>query len=325
MADGGAEEPTASEARRTEVQSVLLRHVRDHPGLSFGALVRWGSAEHRYSRTTVARHLAQLVRFGDVVNRPDHTYVPAGGTGGVSRPLVEFRSVDDLVRVAPDGSVNELFEMEFRVLAGSLEHLEVPFVSPGTAPQWWCTLAAQAPSSRSTSAHDRPATFQIDFAQPLTARTRAWQRFSVSMLLELPYQMARRSSRTAGPARCSESIQIAKEARRFSRRLAPDGHFRLRILFPARYPVGRARVRVVFVTELGRTDPLEEARVKELSRDAWHQDGFRRSDSALILSVPRPLLDRRYVIDWELSTQKATDRWRTDEIRRMRLEPTHRT
>jgi hypothetical protein len=322
--EGADADPTLASPGLAEIDSFLIQHIRDNPGTRFGAIVQAAQSSRRISRAAAAKHLSRLVRFGDVRLLPDHTYIIGESTASTSRATTEDRWLNQVVIIRPDGSARLVLEQEFRVVLGQLDHLE--FVDPKAPRQfiWWCTAAGHLTKLAAMRAPTRLPTHNLGFTIPLTARNPAWQR--VCQNLDLPhwYRMAYsprpRSSTSRGrgePEHESESITYLSQDRRLGHRLTSDAHLRLQVVLPEGYPVGPARFRVHFVTEPGVVDSAEEMRLAKLGDDESRQEGFRRAQGILTLSVPRPRLDRRYEIEWTLPTTTERSRWLTAESRRL--------
>jgi hypothetical protein len=298
------------------VDTFLKEHVRAHPGLRLAAIVQACQRNFGVTRRTVARHLARLVRFGELTLLPEHTYVITEPAASTSRAVIELRWFDAAFIINPDGTARVFHNEEFRVVSGQLDHLEFNHPKPPRQFIWWCTSPGRAtriPARRSLS---QVVSYHLQFVAPLTARDSAWQWLSVNRIFSRGYSMAY-TSRSARPADGgdadgaveSESVQIQSQGRRFGQRVSPDAHLRLQVMLPEGYPVGPVRSRVRFVTEPTRIDTSEETRLTKLRGDESSQDGFRRSGTAMVLSVPHPLLDRHYMIEWGLPTVAQQKRW----------------
>jgi len=324
VVERAAPDSEASDSRAEPVESFLLRHIRENPGLGFGAIVQAAQAACNVSRATAALHLSRLVRFGDVSLLPDRIYLIAEPGAPAARAIMELRWSDATVIIHPDGSARHIIQQEFRVVSGQLDHIEFGHAKPLRQFIWWCTAASRASRVPATQAPSRLSTDYIEFAAPLIARKAAWHRFCVAEEMPPWYRMAcpqRVASRHVAardePTHEAESIELPSQDRRFGRRLTSDARLRLQMVFPEGYPVGPARCRVRFLTEPGLIDSVEELRLASLGADQGHQDGLRRFGSTLTLSVPRPRLDREYEITWALPTLTQRDRWLAGERRRI--------
>jgi hypothetical protein len=300
----------------SHIELFLLRFVRSNPGLRFGALVKAAQAGRRVPRTTTARHLARLVRLGDVTLLPDHTYVLGQSSTAPGRPVVEVRWYEVTSVLRPDGSARIFTEEEWRVVSGQLDNIEFTHPKPTRQFVWWCSEAGQLariPAQRSPS---RLAMHRIEWDRPLNPRKSSWERICVSRDLPRWYRMVReagpegRSPPSGEPlSQESDSVGLPSHGRRFGVRLAGDAHLRLMVVLPDGYPVGPIRCRVRFQAESGRTDTAEEHRLAKLGTDPWHQDGLRRFGPTLTLSIPQPLLDRDYQIEWALPDRTRRNLW----------------
>jgi hypothetical protein len=314
----------ASNPLPTDTDSFLLQYIRSNPGVRFGALSRATQLACHVSRATATRRIARLVRFGEVTLLPDRTYVAGGSTTPPSRAVMEIHWTDDAVVIRPDGSSRDFVRREFRVVSGQLDHILINHPGPVRQFIYWSTTAGRmkwVPASRTPS---RQGKHLFSFAAPLTARTTTWQRMSWTTEFPKLYRMAYtpksgapRSGAEGETARESEAVEFETESRRFEHRFSPEAHLRLQIVFPEDYPIGPARCRVRFGTEPNRFDVIEERRLAKLSGDRWRLDGMRRSGTTLTLSVPQPLLDREYEIEWALPTTTERVRWLTAQRRRL--------
>jgi hypothetical protein len=87
--------------------------------------------------------------------------------------------------------------------------------------------------------------------------------------------------------------------------------FRLQVVLPLRYPIGKVRGRVRLLTEPDHLDTNEEGRLNLLRADEWDQNGLVRTGSTIALSVPKPEPDRLYEIQWTLPTRAQRRKWET--------------
>ncbi len=229
---------------------------------------------------------------------------------------MEIHWTDDAIVIRADGSSRDFVRREFRVVSGQLDHVLINHPGPVRQFVYWSTTAGRIswiPASRSPS---RQGKHLYRFAAPLTARTTTWQRMSWTTEFPRVYRMAATpkagsaGGRAEGESSCeSEALEFDTEARRFEHRFGPDAHLRLQIVLPEGYPIGPARCRVRFRTEPNRFDVVEERRLSKLAGDQSRLDGMRRFGNTLSLSVPQPLLDRAYEIEWTLPTSAQRARW----------------
>jgi hypothetical protein len=304
-----------SSSAARDVDSVLIRIVRARPGLEFGNIVRVAQVDHRIPRTTTARHLARLVRFGDLTRLPNRTYITSDSAPSIPRAVLEVRNYGMIIVIHPDGSARTFMQQEFRVVTGQLDHLEFFTISSVRGLSWWCSAAARGSRiPRSRSPTGQPS-LRVDLQTPLVARKASWQWIYAEGDFREPYRMAFNptgaATKGAAPGAPTELewIRINSQGPRFGRCVHADAHLRLQIVFPEGYPVKSTRCGVRLETDTTRTDLAEEARLAKLAEDEWHQDGLQRSRTAVTLSVPRPLLDRRYEIEWGLPTTRQRDLW----------------
>jgi hypothetical protein len=301
------------------VEAFLVEYIRSHPGLRFGVIVQATQQACRSSRATTAKHLARLVRFGELVLLPDHTYVRGEPTSATARATLEYRSMNTTLIISASGSAQALLEPTFRVVAGELDHMEFQFPYSVRHPRWWRTMAGQEgrlpdpPPSRTN-------TYRLDFGTPLTARRPVWQSICLSLVIPGAFRMSRPSSIATRKGAGRESatretldVPVSSQGRRFGRCFAPDARLRQQAIFPIGYPVGAARGRVLYLTEPDRRDTEEEARIEKLAENRGYLDGLHRVENMLSLSVPRPRLDRIYGVEWDLPTRPQFDHWRARE------------
>jgi hypothetical protein len=315
-------EPEAVEARAGPAETFLLRYVRANPGVRFGAIVGAVEQAHRISRATAARQLARLVRFGEIQLRPDHTYVARGAPTTTTRALLETRWYDNALTVHPDGTARVVIEEEFRVRSGELDHLDFPWPKPTRTFGWWATVSARLSEVRPREAPTGQYTHRVRFSAPLSAKDPTWQRYRVVVDLPTQYRMyfdAGKGSRNRDVAPPSaletEIVDFSSQDRRFGQRFAPDAHLRIQVALPEGYPIGAAGPRVRFLNEPELLDTGEESRLAALADTVTPIGGFQQEGSWLLLTVPRPIMDRRYEIEWTLPTLSARERWLAERRR----------
>jgi hypothetical protein len=321
----GADEESGAHApvpvTLSRAANFLLRYLDGNPGQRFGPLVRAIVARSGLSRATVAHHLAELVRLGDVARRADGTYVVARGGTPVGRPVLEVKWQERVYHLYPDGRAVEFLQQEFRVVWGRLEHLEFIFRTAPGSYVWWSSWRSRA-RSVAIAPRDPPSGLLFEFQEPLTPRDPSWQRFRLT--LELPgfSQMSQlgvnrpvSNSPKESPLRESVFTATPSSMLWMQQRFATPSHLHLEVHFPQRYPLPDTKPLVRYETELRHSDSEELDRLTRLSSDPAGQNGFRRAGSAVSLSVPSPVLDRRYEIQWTLPAASPSARWRNGPIR----------
>jgi hypothetical protein len=300
----------------TGLDSFLLHQVRTNPGQRFGAIVQAAQAACRVSRTTAARHLSRLVRFGNLTLLPERTYVIADPAAANATAVADVRWSDYTVVINPDGSARIFIDQEWRVVSGEVDHIDFFSPKPPRRFIWWASGAARLTRIPATRAVTRQTTHRLTWETPVTARDPSWQWYRLCYDLHPFYRMAfapralsRRPGAEMNPEFEFETVEVKSRARPFLQRLVPDAHLRLQVILPEGYPVGRVQSHVRLLAESDRFDLAEERRLARLKEDAGHQYGLRRSGSSFTLSVPRPVVDRHYEIAWTLPTTAAYDRW----------------
>lgn len=323
MVERGVSNSGASSPLEGPVDSFLIRHIRTNPGLGFGAVIQATQLACRVSRAGAARHLSRLVSLGDVTLLPDHTYAATEPTALSGRAVTEIRWSDRVVLIHPDGSARILQQREFRVVSGQIDHFEVDHSRGGSQFIWWFTVAGHVSRVPSSHTPTRVSKHRFELATPLTARKSTWIRVCMSEELPKWYRMEATPNATArappvpSSQSCgSDSIGISSQAPRFGNRLTPDAYLRLEVVLPEGYPVKSARCRVHSRTEPDRFDSAEEVRLAKLGEAEWRLDGLQRFGSAFTLSVPQPVLDREYEIEWTLPTTDQRRRWLDAQPRR---------
>jgi hypothetical protein len=306
--------PPGAERDVSAVEAFLLRYLSEHPKRGFGAIVRAVQAECRVSRSTAAHHLARLVRLGEVTLLPNRTYVAASSGPFYSRPTIEIRRFEGMGVVRPDGTAIGISRMQFRVVAGRLEHYDVGYVAAPEKFQWECSLPTRL-GRNSISESVAPATYRIDFEEPLSARNPDWQWLLIRTQMPVVFHMARSRERkgTGGASKTvteeAEYIQVSPEGTLVRRRFAPDALLRIELALPEEYPIGPVVAHARFVADPNRIDRSEERRIQQLTRDPDGTYGLRAMRSMFVLSVPSPQLDRRYSMEWSLPTIAQRRRW----------------
>ncbi|MCI4324113.1 MAG: hypothetical protein L3K03_08935 [Thermoplasmata archaeon] len=228
--------------------------------------------------------------------------------------------------IRPNGTARLSLEKEFRVISGELDHLEFQLPKALHQFNWWSTTAGRVSKIPASRSPNQLPLHRVDFEAPLAARSSTWQRICVNADLPRWYRMAyapkaRAPSSPSGKERAweFESIQVVGQNRLYGQRLTPDAHLRLQVVLPDAYPVDSARCRVRFYHGSGAVDSSEEARLAKLGEDEWRRDGFRRLSNTLTLSIPEPLVDRLYQIEWAIPSTARRDRWLKTQQRRRTL------
>ena len=305
------------EARLSELDAFLIDYIHANPKIRFGRIVDAARAERNIPRTTAARHLARLVRWGEVTLLPDRTYIAEDTDQPGARAVVEVRWYNVVVIIRPNGNARIISDEEIRLSAGRLDHIEFNHPKPPRQFLIWTTVPgtltrrAAAANPSGLSAH------RVEFLTPLTARDRTWHRVCVSVEWPRWYRMSRPAGRASGsrsPTNLAtelQSVEVASLGRRFERRLAPDARVRLQVILPDGYPAGRLRPQVRYHAETERSDVAEEHRIRQLGRRENGLEGLHRYGTTFTLSVPQPLLDRHYTIEWKLPTSGEYRRWLT--------------
>jgi hypothetical protein len=190
---------------------------------------------------------------------------------------------------------------------------------------WWCTRASRVSEIAAMNSPDRLPSTEIHLEPPVSAReSTTWQRYALSMeyptLFHMSHSAGAKGRRAVGAGdRVYESASISTESegKRVGYRLTEGAHLVLRVELPVGYPVGPARSRVRLQSRPSQEDALEEERLKLLAGDASRCDGLHRFGSVFLLSVPQPLLNRVYEIEWVLPTTAQRASWIASERRRL--------
>jgi hypothetical protein len=319
---GRASASDASEAEKNPVDRSLSRYIRTNPGQRFRSIVRASEAECGVSRATVARHLAKLVRFGDVGILPNRTYFVTGQAKDVGRPTVEYGDFSSTILIRSDGSSYEEMRRKFRVVSGHLGHFELTNPVTPHYIEWFSSVPARSVSSNNSPSSGFMSPFGLEFRKPITGRVADWQVLQCFGEIPRSYPMVESHGARQRPGvvvrTASAGIYVPSEGPRLHSHLSKDAVAQLQVLFPPRYPIGRSRVRVQYLTERRMVDAAEEDRLKRLSSDPWQTAGFRKLETGLILTVPGPLRDRRYLIEWTLPTDQERNEWLRSESDRLR-------
>jgi hypothetical protein len=316
MTRAGSRDSGNPSSAPTHLDDFLLRFVRARPGVTYEQISRPARLACAVSRSTATRHLARLVRFGDLNLRSDHTYAVGEPRVPDANAVVEYRWIDDATVIGPDGIATFFMQREFRVVSRQLDHMEIAHPKPVRQLSWWGSMPARVRLIPPAGNPDRDYVHHFEFQSPLPARNSVWQWLRVSEALPRWFRMARKPStgRSRGPHSIESdyegrSMAILSHGPRFERRVAPGGHLRLQVILPEGYPIGRVENVVRFTAEPEQFDRAEEHRLSILGQSEWHQDGLRVSGSTFTLSVPRPLVNRRYEIRWNLPSEAERDRW----------------
>jgi hypothetical protein len=321
VADHDAKRPESVATERKRLESFLIDLLREHPGLRFGAIIARTEAACAVPRRTTARHLARLVRYGEVTLAPDRTYALGATEPSVVRPTLEYRWREDASILERDGSAREVSHYELRVVAGRLDHVEWTMPQSEGYYHIWSSAPGSLTYVPSTHTPTRQRVYVYRFDEPLSARDAGWHRFSMTTRYPHWYRTTRdavpgKDPGSSAPGSQTETnyISIPSEGRRFGVRFAEGAHLLLQILFPPGYPVAGNGCHVRYLTESDRSDPREEERIARLSAVEGGSEGLRAWESSLSLSVPDPILDRRYELEWGLPSLVARQRWLRREI-----------
>jgi hypothetical protein len=297
----------------TSIDGVLLDFVRSNPGVGFGPIVEAVRGARKVSRATAARHLSRLVRFGDLTLREDRTYVVGEPHSASTRPVVELRWSEAAIIIRSDGSAQALRTQELRVVSGQLSQLEFNHPLPLRRFAWWISVPGRMVRIPAIRSHTVMSMHLFRPLRPLAARDSTWIR--ICRYEEWPkcfelYAGRRSKGRggwnTAEPRVGNQSIEIPAQDRCFQQRLSADSALRLVLTLPAGYRARPSRCRVRYLLEPDRIDIVEQARITGLSREKSVQAGLRRAGNATTLTIPRPVLDRYYEIEWTLPTPSRT-------------------
>ncbi len=324
----GAPNDPSWDADPRDVEGFLIRYVRANPGRRFGAITEATQLACHVSYRTAAWHLARLVTYGEIALLRNRTYSIPEAPPSSARALLEVRWDSQYVTVGPDGTARELKQQEFRVVSGLLKYREWNYPTRPRHLTWWSTVPGRVVYVPPRVSKNRLNTFRAMFESPLSARDSTWHRAEVVVEMGSWFRMARASG-NGGPTRGavsksvleSEWTGLPSQSSRHGYRFSPDAYLRLQVVLPEHFPVGRVGCHVRFMIDDSRFDPQEEARVAELSKDPSSLDGLRRYGRMLVLSVPQPLLDRRYEIDWGLPSIATRSRPRA-ATRRPPRDPT---
>lgn len=310
-----------SRPKLSELDTFLVQCIRAKPKIRFGGIVKAAREARGVPRTTAARHLARLVRWGEVMLLPERAYIVGEPDAPGARAVVEVRWYNVVVVIRPNGDARIVSDEELRMAAGRLDHIEFNHPKPPKQFVVWTTIPGKLSTLPPSESPSGLPVHRIDFTTPLTARDATWQRVSVSVEWPSWYRMAgpesRASSKRNRPGAFDElqSIEIASLGRRFERRLTPDARVRLQVVFPECYPLRGVRCRVRFHSETDRIDQSEEDRVIRLSTEADGPYGLKKFGTTITLTVPKPMLDRHYTIEWRLPTGAQYRRWQSALLR----------
>jgi hypothetical protein len=298
------------------IQGFLIQYLTDHPNSAFGQAVAIARSEFGVSRTTVARHLATLVRLGELrVERGVYSIPEPTGAGTNFERDCEFRHLDSVEVVQPDGSVWAHQGVEFRVKYGQLRRLCLLGDTPFENLRPWCSTPIRlrwVPGELPR----RPQRACIEFTPPLRALDARWVRLVHSHEFPHRFRMYREADLVPGaarhPADLSEEFEDTGVPQSFSRGDESEGLgslFALRIILPKGYPFRAPAYHIFAPGPEVRSDPVERKRVQRLTEQKGGYLGFRVDGSALSLVVPDPVPGDRYLIRWSLPTHQIYRQW----------------
>jgi hypothetical protein len=184
-----------AESPAPNIDEYLREYLRRNPGSHYTVLLASTQQDCAVSRATVTRHLARLLRFGEIVRRTDHSYELRGPAADRARPLLEVRWRDETTIIHPDQSARVTREQEFRVVSGELRHFNFDLPRPYRNVTWWCTVPSALHGMTSTEVQEPRGTHRVEFTPPIGSRVREWHRFLMA------HESLRRRRSSADPDR----------------------------------------------------------------------------------------------------------------------------
>lgn len=300
-----------SPARRSEapiqdhedLDQRIVRIVSDEGDATLRTILERVRERLPVSRETVARRLARLIRFSQIV-RLRHGHYAAGSSSTPPSSVLRMLNVSMTEVISPDGSARVHIEKEFIVLAGKCSQIMTQ-IEPAAGVRT-CGAEATGPHHVRMTRYDRGGrTVVVARVVPaITAGSWTPHRF----LLSLPlgpgtYVMHREPTSSVPPAsprfpRNRHGLGVLSNPEPGAIvETSKETVLNLRVYFPRGFPRGPVSARVTTIA-VGRSLGASASSMVQLSRQSGGAFGLTVYDDMVSMRIKNPLIDCFYGFTW---------------------------
>jgi hypothetical protein len=297
-----------------DLDQTIVRIVSDKGDATFATILNGAKERFTVSRETVARRLARLLRFSQIV-RLRHGHYAVGSLSTPPTTILRMRSVSVTEVISPDGSARYQFEKEFLVLSGRCDHITSQ-VEPSTRMPARGLDVKGSRRVRMTTFNDGGRTTMIArFIPAIPAGPWIPHRLLLSFACRPRFYAMQQGSESPAEPPSSRIPRNRHEIGVLSNpepgtivETSKETILDLRVHFPRGFPRGPIHPRVAAIPSSRALD--REARsLVELSKKTRGALGLAVYDDLVTVRVKNPLIDCFYGFTWTPPKADAYAGW----------------
>jgi hypothetical protein len=302
-----------------DLDQTIIRIVSGEGDAAFGTILRCVKDQFPVSRHTVARRLARMIRFSQIV-RLRHGHYSIGSSSEPPATVLRMQTLSLAEFISPDGSARYQLGKEFLVLSGRCDRITTQ-IEPGVSlrARGFDVAGLDVTGSRRirmTTYHDGGKTTMIArFIPPISATPWIPHKLLVSWPSG-PHHYFMQQGPKGSESPTAHVLQRNRHIIGVLSNPAPgtivetseDTILDVRVHFPRGFPRGPVRPRVTTIL-LGESLDAEAKALVALSKKSRGALGLTVHRDLVTMRVKNPLIDCFYGFTWAPPKADAYARW----------------
>lgn len=297
-----------------DLDQTIVRIISDEGDAAFSTILRDVKSQFSVSRETVARRLARMLRFSQIV-RLRHGHYTVGSASTPPSTLLRMRAVHVNEVLSLDGSSDYQLEKEFLVLSGRCDHITSQVAPTASMRARGWDLSGSRRVRMITYTERGRTTLVARFTPAIPTGPWVPHRLVVSLPFNPHYYAMQRTAEA--PARRSSPLfpqnrhtlgVLSNPEPGTIVETSKDTILDMRVHFPRGFPRGAIHPRVAAILS-GKIMIAEARALVKLSKETRGALGLTVHDDLVTLRIKNPLIDCFYGFTWVPPKDGTYTKW----------------